>query len=283
MKYLRNNKLSKTTLGMVSALAVLPMAGSAAIIAWSPSVDMFADGVGTDGDQSFVSKNGTSVLALNMDERAITAATRTVNGETFTDIDLPGLGSIIGVGGITMSTTIAGDTGASFGDGGFSGDLDVFNLIASGLFGAGTITYSGLTVGNTYEIQVFTNDARISGGRANNNVDWQTGFSDGVNSLAVSATNGSNGASSLNNRVSDGLGGWTGETSGDSIIGTFIATATTQSFETAGTSDGGANWTNGGRSQINGIQLRETAVIPEPSSIALLGLGGLALIMRRRK
>ena len=38
---------------------------------------------------------------------------------------------------------------------------------------------------------------------------------------------------------------------------------------------------DGGRGSINGIQI--IAAVPEPSSTALLGLGGLALILRRRK
>ena len=57
---------------------------------------------------------------------------------------------------------------------------------------------------------------------------------------------------------------------GQYVTGTFTADATTQAITIAG--DG----------VFNAMQLRTTAV-PEPSSTALLGLGGLALILRRRK
>jgi hypothetical protein len=40
---------------------------------------------------------------------------------------------------------------------------------------------------------------------------------------------------------------------------------------------------SGDHGMWNGFQLVETGAIPEPSSTALLGLGGLALILRRRR
>ncbi|MGB0993266.1 MAG: PEP-CTERM sorting domain-containing protein [Akkermansiaceae bacterium] len=39
----------------------------------------------------------------------------------------------------------------------------------------------------------------------------------------------------------------------------------------------------GGRGPVNGFIIVDTTPVPEPSSAALLGLGGLALILRRRK
>lgn len=54
----------------------------------------------------------------------------------------------------------------------------------------------------------------------------------------------------------------------------FLADATD-----AGVLDGGAD-TDGRRFHLNGFQIES---VPEPSSAALLGLGGLALILRRRK
>ena len=56
---------------------------------------------------------------------------------------------------------------------------------------------------------------------------------------------------------------------GQYVIGTFTADATTQEVTMNG-------------NIMNGMQLRHIPV-PEPSTTALLGLGGLALILRRRK
>lgn len=55
--------------------------------------------------------------------------------------------------------------------------------------------------------------------------------------------------------------------------GTFTADAAIQAFSIL-TSDG-----NG---EMQAYQLRNVTSVPEPSSVALLGLGGLALILRRR-
>ena len=60
------------------------------------------------------------------------------------------------------------------------------------------------------------------------------------------------------------------------MTGTFTADATTQDFTTSGFESTGVSI----GSQLNAITLYE---VPEPSSAALLGLGGLALILRRRK
>ncbi|MDB4409051.1 PEP-CTERM sorting domain-containing protein, partial [Akkermansiaceae bacterium] len=77
--------------------------------------------------------------------------------------------------------------------------------------------------------------------------------------------------------------------SGDYLIGTFTADAASQTFRMGATRagnyvDGQAyDNSNGGQAQINALQVRDLGVVPEPSSTALLGLGGLALILRRRK
>ena len=58
---------------------------------------------------------------------------------------------------------------------------------------------------------------------------------------------------------------------GQFVIGTFTADAATQDF----------SFSSNAR-QLNAIQLRAVAV-PEPSSIALVGLSGLGLLIRRRR
>jgi hypothetical protein len=70
----------------------------------------------------------------------------------------------------------------------------------------------------------------------------------------------------------------TGPTSLDQHAGTSVFTSDatgTLTFFVDGSSSGGT-----GRSSINGFELN---AVPEPTTTALLGLGGLALIMRRRK
>lgn len=249
-------------------LAMLPMASSAALITWDSSVSMYADGVGVDGDDSFVDNTtGDFVLAFSATD-AGTTATGTLNGVTFgqaTDTDLEGAGYTDN--GVTVTVGAARSTGTAYTDGGFTGDADINNLLQGGIFDASTLTISGLTIGDTYIVQMFVNDAR--GGRA----AYQVGFSDGTQSFDDSFTATTAGLAELSNEPT--------ENSGDYIIGTFVADATTQSFEYRGTRN---DWSTqaGSTAQINGMQLR-TIAVPEPSSTALLGLGGLALILRRRK
>ena len=70
--------------------------------------------------------------------------------------------------------------------------------------------------------------------------------------------------------------------------GTTPTWDSTNSFTVTGLSGdltvtGPVGTTNTPRSSIAGIQIIDTTPVPEPSSTALLGLGGLALILRRRK
>lgn len=106
----------------------------------------------------------------------------------------------------------------------------------------------GLTVGDDYRLQmIFSSD----GNRA---VDVT---SDGVTSALLSY----------------------GSPSGPGLVtASFTASSSTQSFVTF-LGVGGA-----GAPQLSGFVLHNTAVaVPEPSSTALLGLGGIALMLRRRR
>lgn len=111
----------------------------------------------------------------------------------------------------------------------------------------GTITLSGLTNGNQYKVQFFMNDNRA--GIPTRTMDYSTGAS------SISTTRGD----------------------GQSVIGTFIADATTQNISFDGT-----NGVNEPDLALNGYIL-STSVVPEPSSLAFLGLGGLALFAHRRR
>lgn len=117
-----------------------------------------------------------------------------------------------------------------------------------------TIQLTGLNVGDQYKVQFFMNDNRVFGATVLG--DRSIVYSDGEAAPAtIQTTRG------------DGL----------SVIGTFTATAATQTVEVAG-GTGTADVDFG----LNGYILSTTPA-PEPSSTALLGLGGLALILRRRK
>ncbi len=134
--------------------------------------------------------------------------------------------------------------GVSTGD----ANLDLLYLQASYSYDYNSVTLEDLTIGNEYELQIFYGDNRPG-------LNLMMNVGDGSTIQATSSGTIENGA-------------W--------IIGTFTADATTQNFHS---SFGNFNNT----SYLSGYQLREILSVPEPSSTALIGLGGLALILRRRK
>ncbi|MGJ8695732.1 MAG: carbohydrate-binding protein [Verrucomicrobiaceae bacterium] len=225
------------------SLAALP----AAQITWQPSVDMYQGATNTD----FIFTTGTALLAVNPSDPD--NGTITLNGVSFLRADIPALEAGVTANGVTLTVgpdsagaDINGLAGPStFGDGSFSGDPDLANVIGGATYGHATLTFSGLTVGKTYAIQILANDARSS--RHNG---YKMNLSDGTTNVPTSITNGTAGQADLNNSEDGG----TGEESGDSIIGIFLADSTTQSFEIAGELNGSVN---PGRAQINAIQIRE--------------------------
>jgi hypothetical protein len=105
------------------------------------------------------------------------------------------------------------------------------------------LTLTGLSIGTLYQVQyIATHDIRTC-------------------------------CSTRTSTLGDGNGNLTGpsftRSTGGSAIGTFTADGTTQLIEVYGDID----------PAIAGIIVR---VIPEPGSLALLGLGGLAMLRRRR-
>ncbi|MDB4265199.1 carbohydrate-binding protein [bacterium] len=239
----------KSTRALTGILCALIVSLPAAQIQWQPSEDMYQ---GTTSE-NFVSTLGTSLLAVNPSEAD--NGTITLNGVPFLSAQLTDLHSGISANGVTlsMSTGIADLAGpGTFGDGDFDGNADIANVIAGAAYGNGTITFSGLSPGKSYAIQVMTNDAR--NGRSN---AFKLNLSDGVNNVATSMTNGTAGQADLDNR--DSVTG-EGVASGDAIIGTFIADSSTQAFQITGQDNGNPS---AGRSQINAIQIREIPRIYE--------------------
>lgn len=115
-----------------------------------------------------------------------------------------------------------------------------------------TVTMNNLTIGQQYRIQVLLVDGR--------------GGQNGRYGVFDSYTTGVYG------------NGTTNVTWGDSLLvtGTFTADNTSQSFY-LDTKNGNGSSAGG---QINGVLLH---AIPEPSSTALLGLAGVAMLIRRKR
>lgn len=226
----------------------------AAQISWQPSVDMYQGATNAD----FIYTNGTDLLAVN--PSSPDNGTITLNGVPFLRADLAALQSGVTANGVTLTVgpdstgdeiiAIAGP--GTFTDGAFNGNTDIYNVIAGATYGHSSLTFSGLTSGKTYAIQVLTNDAR--NGRHHG---FKMNLSDGINDIATSITNGTAGQAELDNRNSvDG----SGDAGGDSIIGTFTADSTSQSFEISGEINGSVST---GRAQINAIQIREISPVIE--------------------
>ncbi len=135
------------------------------------------------------------------------------------------------------------DFGVSTGD----DSLDLLYLQASFDYKNTQLILTGLTIGNEYELQNFL-------GFSINGISYLMNVGDGTTIQKTSSGTTENGA-------------W--------ITGTFIADATTQTFHSS--SDSNVS------SFLSGYQLRDISPVPEPSSTALIGLGGLALILRRSK
>ncbi len=156
------------------------------------------------------------------------------------------------INGVVFTATNLFDSGEyqedTFGVSTGDASLDLLYLQASYNYGdTSPITLTGLTIGVEYELQTFFGHNRVG-------ISPKMNVGDGITIQKTSSGSVENGA-------------W--------IIGTFTADATTQNFLSSFGTDT--------ISYLSGYQLREISSVPEPSSTALIGLGGLALILRRRK
>ena len=215
-----------------------------AAIAWS--------GADITGNRD-VSVNGSLVFAIN--GSTSTGTTTTVNGVDFVSSPLNFAGAQAQAqspGNESISATLGTDNLSSFATGGLdSGGIG--SLIQGGWWGTesgstASVTLSGLTAGDLYEVQLFANDAR-------NNRD------DGFVSRLDNGAGGAGIDLELNNQPLGGL-------AGDYGIGTFTADSSTQSFNVTGILNGNLN---SGRTQVNAIQLRKLE-IPDllPGAVPLI-------------
>ena len=240
---------------LAASLAVAMLVGvslnvNASTITWQTAVQI-------DDAGNFVDETGSLLVAINSDDANDNAR---IGGVTFVGTDLAGWNAgVTGGNGVTVSSSAAnGNFGSTFVQGGGPPptitDSEINNLISSAIWNSQTVTLTGLNPGDTYIIQIISNDSR--NGRHDG---FETVLSNGVNNVATSLSNGTAGLSSLSNSADSDPDP---KLPGSAIVGTFTADATTQTFEVGGTVNGGASL-DGGRAQINGFQLRTTAeVIP---------------------
>ncbi|MBT7959782.1 MAG: PEP-CTERM sorting domain-containing protein [Akkermansiaceae bacterium] len=195
-----------------------------------------------------VLNNGSAVSAINYAGTA-----QTVNGVSFAS------------GGGETSTWWTGYGGNSTGDAGLDNILN--NHQTS--YGSPThptefeMSLTGLSIGQQYQIQLIgIHDLRSATSTRTYTLPDQTGVTPAYTGPQLARGAGGND------------GGGSGSAAG-TVVGTFTAGAVTEVIWITNTVAPGGNDPG-----LSGYALR---AIPEPSSAALLGLGGLALILRRRK
>jgi hypothetical protein len=233
---MKMNQYTKTTMSLAAAMGTLALAATsanAATVVWSASQ--------TITENADILNPANVVDARNF---GVTTGTITVNVGG-TDVDFTA-GGITGgedniVSGLfdTTSTTVAADFDSVLDSGRHNG----------GVTPLGTISYTGLTMGGSYTLQVFSSDDR--GGK-----DWISNLDIGGSSTTIDIT---------------------GE----------VSSFTTATITLVGAETGFDVDLSPGAGSLAGIWLVNAAVlttpVPEPSTTALLGLAGFALIMRRRK
>lgn len=272
-KSINQMKATKYSILFAATTLMASITSQAATISWS------AFNISAGNGTADVSLDGTLVDARNGASSDVV-----VNGVTFLSVTNSGnlFDSLFNNDNIsgrrgTNPTNAAGSNYASF--------LQVGQR--SGRLGFGvaprieptevwaTVNLSGLTVGNTYQIQIWVSDTNLVLGNAGN-----TGLLLG-NGAAGAPVFGTD--TMLLHEVQDGPNTSTYGTGGQYGIGTFVADASTQSFNVRGYNNLLTTPTaNNSDHFSNGYQLRDLGVIPEPSTALLGGLGLLALLRRRR-
>lgn len=188
-------------------------------------------------------------------------------------------------GGTLVTTTATLSIGPGFGGyfnspSGFNTGTALFNngvmdtfIETDNLGNGGTISFTNLTesAGATYDVYIYISRQFGNTGPLSVTLGGVTKFIEGEDNTGPfsEANYGTLAAAQAATATGQDTAGnymlFTGLSSADLTVN-FVAESATE------------------RAGINGIQIIGTSdVIPEPSSTALIGLGGLALIMRRRK
>lgn len=245
------------SLGALVGFSLLSNVTNAATITWGAATTASAD---TD-----VLNTGTFVQALNF---GASGGNTTVNGVSFTSINSFSYGSTVGsgAGSVVFGNASYVDNGGLSSYNGFGSSTAPYsnlstnykNLLGSAVYReTGTtsnllLTINGLTIGQNYRVQFWSNDAR--GSTRTTTFSAVTGVTLDQNSL-------------------DADGG-----PGQFVTGFFTANATTQ--------DVLLTTTAGSTSLVSAYSLSAVSAIPEPSTYAALAgaivLVGTAVIRRRR-
>jgi hypothetical protein len=170
-----------------------------------------------------------------------------VNGVTFAAYGSGPFGSWVGSSGLD-------DRYGSYGNAGTS-DANYNYLLQTAIYGYGSsmsLTWGGMTAGDTYLLQFWVND-----GRNSTTAERSETLTGGANTSAALAY------------------GFGNSGPGQYIIGTFVADGTGQQTITMNAFGGNDI---GPSAQINLLQLRDITPVPEPSMLAILAVGGTALL-----
>ena len=197
-------------------------------ITWSTSTDLFAGGDNSD----FISQNGNFVLGINaggLDTTIGTAVFTNAGGNFDADgglINIEGQRALGGVVSTQNGVTFTGDfdnvQAPTFGAGEFTdaavGINDLINTAAfNNVFDPATpdtVSFTGLTPGDTYELQVLVSDGRGGTGGGIRDERWLVAFTNSVDDLVATTAQLSN--RPFNDADSPGM-------AGDFVIGTFTA------------------------------------------------------------
>ncbi|GAA5497333.1 hypothetical protein Rhal01_03526 [Rubritalea halochordaticola] len=242
-------------------MAMAPLVAQAATVSWGSAYNFNHTDESLWLNSFDSSRNGgTSAAGAESLISAISygnaAGDPVINGMAFTEL--------------SGSTDFWGNTGIN---------PNIDSVLSGHRASAGTfdLNLTGLTVGNTYQIQligIHDNRATIKERQYEvsfGGTDYTSGGTPAV--LTRAGYGNTNPASPPNYQGFDSYG---------TVVGTFIADADTQLIQLrSNTLDGVSGDDND--PGLSGYILIESAAIPEPSSMALLGLGGLVTLLRRRR
>jgi hypothetical protein len=225
-----------------------------------------------------VDEQGTQVLGVNFSGQPgqTFPYTTTIDGQNFYSYrDLPGPSGSTPFP-VTFNTPdmtngyvgyTPGPAGQSYGNSNSGGvgpnpDYTLANAIFSNTT-IGTIILGNLTQGDEYLLQFWVSDPRNS--TTDTRVETLTSSTGGDTNIPTLDYEGP------------------GSTDGQWVTGTFVADTTMTETLILSASNSNAASGDSGSPQVNLLQLRDITSVPEPASIALVGLGALAQSARRRR